>query len=236
MDSYCSSHTSLFEVETLCRNSCCFHFHTSLYFTHTLHASLFSKFECVRTPDSDDDLSYLMTLDDVVRFEGYLFTSLLPPANEVWGKVIFSEACLKNSVHKGVSASMHAGISHPLDHPPGTSHPPPPRSRACWEIRWNVRAVRILLECIFVVPMCRTAEFTSVWSVTQIYTYDTCPLNVRSCIGEKAKATWLPDELIENLMFTLSSNKKNDFVFTFTHFAQLTLLQKFSFQFTTQNP
>ena len=28
------------------------------------------------------------------------FTSLfLPPSNEVWGKVIFSQACVKNSVH-----------------------------------------------------------------------------------------------------------------------------------------
>ena len=26
----------------------------------------------------------------------------LPPANEVWGKVIFSEVCVKNSVHRGV--------------------------------------------------------------------------------------------------------------------------------------
>ena len=26
----------------------------------------------------------------------------LPPANEVWGKVIFSEACVKNSVYGGV--------------------------------------------------------------------------------------------------------------------------------------
>ena len=25
----------------------------------------------------------------------------LPPANEVWGKVIFSQACVKNSVHRG---------------------------------------------------------------------------------------------------------------------------------------
>ena len=25
----------------------------------------------------------------------------LPPANEVWGKIIFSEACVKNSVHGG---------------------------------------------------------------------------------------------------------------------------------------
>ena len=27
--------------------------------------------------------------------------AFLPPANEVWGKVIFSEACVKNSVDKG---------------------------------------------------------------------------------------------------------------------------------------
>ena len=26
---------------------------------------------------------------------------LLPPADEVWGKVIFSQACVKNSVHRG---------------------------------------------------------------------------------------------------------------------------------------
>ena len=47
-----------------------------------------------------------------------------------WAKVIFSQACVKNSVHRGggrVSASVHAGI-HP---PPGQTHPPgsrPPRS------------------------------------------------------------------------------------------------------------
>ena len=53
---------------------------------------------------------------------------LLPPANEVWGKVIFSEACVKNSVHGGGgSASVHAGIpprppSPEQAHPPGTEH------------------------------------------------------------------------------------------------------------------
>ena len=29
--------------------------------------------------------------------------AFLPPANEVWGKVIFSQACVKNSVHGGGS-------------------------------------------------------------------------------------------------------------------------------------
>ena len=50
--------------------------------------------------------------------------SLLPPAKKVWGKVIFSVACVKNSVHGRGSASVHAGI------PPGagipqSKHPPP---------------------------------------------------------------------------------------------------------------
>ena len=31
----------------------------------------------------------------------YSMTKSLPPANEVWGKVIFSVACVKNSVHGG---------------------------------------------------------------------------------------------------------------------------------------
>ena len=81
--------------------------------------------------------------------------TLLPPANEVWGKVIFSEACVKNSVHRrGVPGQVHppdkvhprarytpqagtpprAGTSldqvHPRNqvHPPGpgTPHPPGP--------------------------------------------------------------------------------------------------------------
>ena len=30
----------------------------------------------------------------------------LPPANEVWGKVIFSEVCVKNSVHRGSAWSL----------------------------------------------------------------------------------------------------------------------------------
>ena len=44
-----------------------------------------------------------------------LLEFLLPPANEVWGKVIFSEACVKNSVHGG-----SAWADTPLG--PGTPH------------------------------------------------------------------------------------------------------------------
>ena len=63
----------------------------------------------------------------------------LPPANEVWGKVIFSEACVKNSVHGGVYLGRYPprtgrctppGIRqvHPLDqvHPPWDQAGTPP--------------------------------------------------------------------------------------------------------------
>ena len=63
---------------------------------------------------------------------------LLPPANEVWGKVIFSEACVKNSVHGGCLLQVHAGMPPPWKQtPPGSSHPPrkqiPPWSRPPWK-------------------------------------------------------------------------------------------------------
>ena len=69
-----------------------------------------------------------------------------------WGKVIFSEVCVKNSVRG--AAPLHAGISPPLgpeagtprDQTPPKRHPPPwepdtppgpdtPQRSACWEIR-----------------------------------------------------------------------------------------------------
>ena len=47
----------------------------------------------------------------------------LPPANEVWGKVIFSEACVKNSVHSGEVP----GQVPPREVTPPGSHTPPRR-------------------------------------------------------------------------------------------------------------
>ena len=70
----------------------------------------------------------------------------LPPANEVWCKVIFLVACVKNSVHgRGIIPGQvppppgryplppRAGTSPPGRYPPGQVHPP--GSSACWEIR-----------------------------------------------------------------------------------------------------
>ena len=71
---------------------------------------------------------------------------LLLPANEVWGKVIFSQVCVKNSVHSGAVSQhalqvvsqhalqqvhppggcipQHCSMVHPWDHTPLPGHPP----------------------------------------------------------------------------------------------------------------
>ena len=36
--------------------------------------------------------------------------SFLPPANDAWGKVIFSEACVKNSVQGGACMVVGGGM------------------------------------------------------------------------------------------------------------------------------
>ena len=36
-----------------------------------------------------------------INVASYLPKRILPPANDVWGKVIFSQACVIPSVHKG---------------------------------------------------------------------------------------------------------------------------------------
>ena len=98
-----------------------------------------------------------------------LVFQLLPPANEVWGKVIFSVACVKNSVRGGVCLSAcwnttPPGADTPLDQTPPEKTPPradtpreqtpprsrPPGSRRPPDRRLLLRSVRILLECILV--------------------------------------------------------------------------------------
>ena len=56
---------------------------------------------------------------------------LLPPANKVWGKVIFSVACVNNSVQRvGCLPQCMLGYTHPPEQtsreqtPPGSRHPP----------------------------------------------------------------------------------------------------------------
>ena len=106
-----------------------------------------------------------------------VIASWLPPTNEVWGKVIFSVACVKNSVHRevGGSASVHAGIPPPTRHrtgadhpgvnppketPPGANSKPPTRPSRAYPTPLeqcilgdtvNKRVLCILLECNLVV-------------------------------------------------------------------------------------
>ena len=95
----------------------------------------------------------------------------LPPANEVWGKVIFSEACVKNSVHRGgVPGYPETRYTPRPGTPPGTRYTPQPgtppgpgtptplgpgthipREQCMLGDTGNKRVVRILLECILVV-------------------------------------------------------------------------------------
>ena len=69
--------------------------------------------------------------------EYHLYRAELLPANEVWGKVICSKACVKNSVHRRGVPGRGAGVPALggclVETPPG---------------RLLLRAVRILLECI----------------------------------------------------------------------------------------
>ena len=84
-------------------------------------------------------------------------TYYLPPANEVWGKVIFSQACVKNSVHRGVPGpgggllpgwgSAPRGVAWSRRgclFPGGAGWWRPPPGHLL------LRAVHILLECILV--------------------------------------------------------------------------------------
>ena len=100
------------------------------------------------------------------------YVELLPPANEVWGKVIFSEVCVILSTggeyltrytppRTRYTPTPGTRYNPPLEqtHPPepGTSplwsrHPPPRTKYTSQEQSVlgdtvNVRAVRILLEC-----------------------------------------------------------------------------------------
>ena len=78
---------------------------------------------------------------------------LLPPANEVWGKVIFLHLFV--ILFTGGSASVHDGIPPPDQAPSGTRPPqdqaPPGTEHAGDTV--NARAVRILLECNLVLPI-----------------------------------------------------------------------------------
>ena len=93
-----------------------------------------------------------------------------------WSKVIFSEACVKNSVHRGGgSATLHAGM-HPPPRDQRQAPPPPmgpeagtpPPAQCMLGDTGNKRAVRILMECNLVMPYFRR---TMVRPCYDVWTY-----------------------------------------------------------------
>ena len=96
----------------------------------------------------------------------FILVLYLPPANEVWGKVIFSVACVKNSVHRGRGfASVHAGIP---PHPP-SRHPPPEQAPTPGEVhagRYGQQAggMHPLLECNLVSYATPQPIPSSIWT------------------------------------------------------------------------
>ena len=71
---------------------------------------------------------------------------LLPPVNEVWGKVMFLHLYAILFIGGGVSAPLHAGIQPQAD----TPHVQTPPSPDTTGYGVSKRVVRILLECILV--------------------------------------------------------------------------------------
>ena len=83
-------------------------------------------------------------------------SGLLPPANEVWGKVIFSQACVIPSVHEGRGVRRESAHPPVGQNPPGCSPPrqttldadPPPRDMSTsgqYASYWNAYLLNIAL-------------------------------------------------------------------------------------------
>ena len=68
-----------------------------------------------------------------------LFCCFLPPANEVWGKVIFSVACVKNSVNMGVCLSARWDTPQNQALPFPRTRDPPPQDQAPHQTRYPPR-------------------------------------------------------------------------------------------------
>ena len=85
---------------------------------------------------------------------------------EVWGKVIFSQACVKNSVHRGTCAWSRGVHCSRRGRVPGGDTPPRPL----------LRVVRILLKCILVFYY----FYSHQWFKESSFTYKNCKDSLRS--------------------------------------------------------
>ena len=95
-----------------------------------------------------------------------------------------------DSVHRGASASVHAGIPPPGADTPRSKHPPCPPPQSMLGDTVNARAVRILLECNLVLKVFITARFLLLYLtiVNQICS-STHPILFKSRLFRKIKCT-----------------------------------------------
>ena len=79
-----------------------------------------TAYQCPILHRSDNSVAYFIDVGLMIRRS---FVALLPPANEVWGKVIFSEVCVKNSVHRGGLSHCMLGYTPPPLRAEAGTHP-----------------------------------------------------------------------------------------------------------------
>ena len=78
----------------------------------------------IRTRHIGSVIQYISGLCICWEIFRYSYYYQLPPTNEVWGKRIFSQACVSHCVHRG-RGSLSGGVS--LTETPRTEVPPPDR-------------------------------------------------------------------------------------------------------------
>ena len=76
-----------------------------------------------------------------------MYLPSLPPANEVWGKVMFLHLSVNHSVHRGRGVTMPLPV---MDSTPSWTATPPPPGQHHIPFSVNTWAVHILLECLLV--------------------------------------------------------------------------------------
>ena len=92
--------------------------------------------------------------------DGTCKPALITVRKRSFGKVMFSQACVKNSVHRGVRGRCTYPLPPARQMPPGQTPPlgrhPPPWADVYPSVRRPLqRTVRILLECILVLHCMR---------------------------------------------------------------------------------
>ena len=173
-------------------------------------------------------------------FESCVAILLLPPANEVWCKVMFLHLSVSHSVHRegvcsiacwdtpprpGIPQAHTSPDRHPLGrHPtrqtpsPGQTPPPvrhhPPRQTPPRILRntVNKRAVHILLECILVIFVFWLCSITEDQFVKE---------NIKKAFADPSKrAEWIKQYQVRDKMYTGVFPKWSETFIEFSEFRE----------------